>query len=364
MEKYIQRTLQASILISWFLGLFPTRNALLTSKNFIFTWFSAGAIIAFATLLASCLNVIGVLYSFHSKLDIQPQALKLVVISVTVIAVTYTALARFCSLIFCSKLVTLIRLLEELRILCSQGSYARRGSRMRWRSRLTAVACVFLGLITVCHIRIHTVAVLTGDITNPLTALAFKRGVDGFRKLFLIFGYCNPIVTTNIIVALVLCIGNYLLWVHEQISIMLQYNLETSAPILDSNRNGQKLWLQYMQMFGKLKTCFQIYMDVLGRQSLLILVETVATVTYSTYFVLWPMDGSVSALSVPAALLTPALILWVGNTLENQVTTAPLVYPYSFHYYVFFKVNEYRQKIEDALANALICKQGARSEVS
>ena len=320
MEPYVLHTLQASILITWLVGLFPTKNPLFTSKNFKFGFFSAGTLLAVPPLALSCLNIFGALYSFHINLrDQHPQAYKLVVVFSTSIALTYAALARFLGVLFCSKLVSLVKLLEELRILCSKNGYLGEGRATRWKSRLTVVFCLILAFTTAGHVWVYAAAVLTGDRSNPLTALAFKNRVRPFQKFVLIFGYSNPIVTQNVLLALTLCIGNYLLRLHEQISHTLLYNLENSGRIVDYNMNGHKFCQSYMEVFGKLKACFRIYSDVLGLQSFLIIVENLALTTYCTYFILWPMDGLIHPITLPAALLTPGLMLWIGNSMENQV---------------------------------------------
>ena len=346
MERHVQYTLQVAVLISWLLGLFPTRNAFLTSKNFRFVGCSVGTGIAAATLVLSCFQIGGATYAFSVGTHTNSQASQLAIIFATFSALTYAALARFCSLIFCSKLVTLMRLLQEVRALRLPSGYGGVESRGRWKGWLTVGICIMLGIMIVSHVWAQAVAVITVDLSNPLAAMTLRREPYPIEIFVMIFGYSNAVMTEKVIVALSLCLGYNLLSAHEQISSILQYNLEISGTIMDYNYKGKdgKFWYSFMQVFDKLRTCFQIYTDVLGFQSFLIIAQNIGEVTYSTYFMLWPMDGNLSLLALPAALVNPTLILWIGNCMENQV-------------------KDYRQKIEDALSNARMRKHGDRSEV-
>ena len=366
MEPSVQHTLQTVILISLFLGLFPTRSPFLKSKSFKFHWASVGTIIAVLALALSCLNTFGAIYSIRKNLRTEAQAFKLVLILTPALAMIYAVLARLAAIVFCSKLVSLIEIFGELQAIFSQDGYVNRRIR-RWRSWFTVGFCLILGFTAVCHVWVHAVAVLTGDRSNPLTSVALRHEMHAVQKFLLIFGYSNPIVIEKITVALILCFGDHLLRIHEQMSYMLQHQLEASGTIVqfDWNGNDQKFSYSYLQAFGKLKTCFQIYTDVLGRQSLLILVETITMVTYSTYFMLWPTDGSINPLMLPAALLSPALMLWIGNSMEKQVRMHYTCFWTHFVYgtVYFLQVKERRQKIEDTLANVRMRRQEGPYEV-
>ena len=320
MEPCVQYALRVTIFVFWGVGLLPAQSAFFASKKFRFKWFSLGTIIASVSLILSCVNIYGAILMMRALHDQSP-AFKLAFIFGTTSALVSAALARFVSFMLCSKLVSLLHLLEEIRIYCFESSSIAYESKVRQNGRLTVGFCLILGLTVVLYVWFRTTQVIMGNTSNPLIAVTLKQEFSVVYKFGLIFAYCNPVVTQRVIIALLLCLGHYLLWAHEQISQMLQHNLKTAGTAVECNSNGTevKFGLLHMQVFEKLKTCFQMYTDVLGRQIFLIIVGGIGMVTFSIYFMLWPGDGQISPLALPAALLNPALILWIGNCVENQV---------------------------------------------